>query len=354
MKNYTIKDFKISGRLVGPSSPPFIIAELSGNHNNSLDRALEIVEACAKAGAHCLKLQTYTAHTMTIKSDAPEFNIRDPKSLWNGRSLYDLYEEASTPYEWHEPIFQRCRDLGMIPLSTPFDPTAVDFLESLNMPFYKIASFEAVDIPLVKKIASTGKPIVASVGMASLSEIDELVRAVRSQGNENLVLLKCTSSYPASPATSNIRTIPHLRDAFQVQTGLSDHTLGVGVAVASVALGATVIEKHVTLRRSDGGVDSAFSMEPHELKMLVEETERAWQSLGSVQYETQDEESTNKQFRRSLYICSDVREGEILNEKNVRAIRPGFGLPPKFLPLVLGRTAKKNLKMGTPLSWEIL
>src|SRR5471032_2687529 len=276
--------FKIGERLIGADAPPFIIAEMSGNHNQSLDVALQIVEAAAKAGAHALKLQTYTAETMTLDLDEGEFFIKDPGSLWTGTSLYALYEKAHTPWAWHAPIFARAKELGMLAFSTPFDDSAVDFLESLNVPAYKIASFENTDLPLIRRVAATGKPLIISTGMASIAELDETVRAAREAGCRDLVLLKCTSTYPATPGNTNIRTIPHLRELFGCEVGLSDHTMGIGVSVASVALGATVIEKHFTLRRADGGVDSTFSMEPEEMRQLVLETERAWQALGAISY----------------------------------------------------------------------
>ncbi len=344
--------FKIANRSVGLNHSPFIIAEMSGNHNQSLDRALQIVDAAAAAGAHAIKLQTYTADTMTIDIKTGEFLIQDSKSLWNGKTLYDLYKEAYTPWEWHAPLFERARKLGMIPFSTPFDETAVDFLESLGAPLYKVASFENTDLPLIRRIARTGKPVIVSTGMASLSNLEEIVRTLRSSGCENFVLLKCTSSYPATPENSNIKTIPHLREMFKCEVGLSDHTMGVGVAVASIALGATVIEKHFTLSRADGGVDSAFSLEPSELKSLVVETERAWQGLGAVTYGAGDSEQGSLQFRRSLYIVKDVRAGEPFTKENVRAIRPGFGLPPKFIDEVLGKTARVDLKRGTALKTD--
>lgn len=347
--------FKISERLIGFDRPPFIIAEMSGNHNQSLERALAIVEAAAAAGAHGLKLQTYTPDTMTIDIANGEFCITDPDSLWDGRSLHELYQEAYTPWEWHEPLFRRARELGMVPFSTPFDETAVDFLETLDVPCYKIASFENTDIPLIRRVAATGKPLIVSTGMATVAELDEAVRVAREAGCCDLVLLKCTSSYPASPENTNILTIPHMRELFECQIGLSDHTMGCGVAVAAVALGATVIEKHFTLRRADGGVDSVFSLEPAEMSQLVIETERAWQSLGRVHYGIQSEaERKSKTFRRSLYVVKDIEAGDALNSDNIRAIRPGFGLPPKFLPQVLGRKARKAMKRGTALNWELL
>ncbi|QPK56128.1 pseudaminic acid synthase [Paenibacillus polymyxa] len=341
-------------REISANTRPFIIAEMSGNHNQSLERALRIVEAAAGAGVDALKIQTYTAETMTLNINSGEFFIKDEDSLWEGKSLYNLYQEAYTPWEWHEPIFNRCNELGIIGFSTPFDATAVDFLESLNVPAYKIASFENTDIPLIKKVASTGKPVIISTGMATISELEEAVQAVRETGNNQIVLLKCTSTYPASPENTNIRTIPHLKDLFNTQVGLSDHTMGVGVAVSSVALGATVIEKHFTLSRADGGVDSTFSLEPEEMKSLVIETERAWQSLGGISYGATDAEKASLQFRRSLYISKDMQVGDILTEENVRAIRPGYGLPPKYIDQILGKTVRKNVLKGTPISWDIL
>ncbi|MCX8047581.1 pseudaminic acid synthase [Anoxybacillus ayderensis] len=342
------------GRKIGHNHPPFIIAEMSGNHNQSLERALEIVEAAAKAGAHALKIQTYTADTMTLNLDNKDFKIEDPESLWKGNTLYQLYQQAYTPWEWHKPIFDRARELGMIPFSTPFDETAVDFLEELDVPMYKIASFENNDIPLIKKVASTGKPMIISTGMATVAELDETVRVAREAGCKDLILLKCTSTYPASPENTNILTIPHMRELFKCQVGLSDHTMGIGVAVASVALGATVIEKHFTLSRADGGVDSAFSMEPDEMKALVVETERAWQALGEVKYGPTEKEKASLKFRRSIYVAQDIKEGELFTRENIKIIRPGYGLPPKYYDLVIGKTAKKDVKKGTPLSWDML
>jgi N-acetylneuraminate synthase len=345
---------RIEGREVGPHAPPFVIAELSGNHNGSLERALAIVDAAAASGAHALKIQTYTADTMTLDIRHGEFVISDPASPWAGRSLYDLYEEAHTPWEWHAPIFGRARSHGMIPFSTPFDHSAVDFLETLDAPCYKIASFENTDLPLIRRVAATGKPIIVSTGMATLGEIDALVRAARDAGCRDLVLLKCTSSYPASPANSNIRTIPALREAFGCEVGLSDHTLGVGVAVASVALGATVIEKHFTLSRADGGVDSAFSLEPAEMGALVEETLRAWQGLGTVSFGAGEAESGSKVFRRSLYFVRDLPAGAVVAPGDFRAIRPGHGLPPSAADQVLGRTLRRAVTRGTPVGWDLV
>jgi pseudaminic acid synthase len=349
-----MNEIKLGKYKVGPNHRPFIIAEMSGNHNQSLDKALEIVDAAAKTGVQALKIQTYTADTITLNIKKGEFAINDPKSLWNGRTLYDLYQEAHTPWDWHKPIFDRCRELGLIGFSTPFDPTSVDFLESLEVPFYKIASFELVDIPLIRLVAKTGKPIIMSTGMASLSEIKEAVNAAREEGCDDIVVLKCTSTYPATPQNSNILTIPNMREILGTQVGLSDHTMGVGVSVAAVSHGATVIEKHFTLKRADGGVDSAFSLEPHEMTSLVVESERAWQSLGQVSYGPTDAEKPSLQFRRSLYIAENVKAGEILTEKNLRSVRPGLGLPPKHLPELLGKKVKKDAEKGTPMSWDLV
>lgn len=345
---------EVLGRAIGGEHPPFIIAEMSGNHNQSLERALAIVDAAAAAGVHALKLQTYTADTMTLDLDEREFHISDSESLWNGTSLYKLYQKAYTPWEWHKPIFDYCRKLGIIGFSTPFDSTSVDFLEDLNVPCYKIASFENVDLPLIKKVASTKKPMIVSTGMATIAELDELVTTAREAGCKDMILLKCTSSYPSTPEHSNIVTIPHLQKLFNCQVGLSDHTLGVGVAVAAVALGATVIEKHFTLNRADGGVDVAFSLEPQEMRNLVDESLRAWQGLGYIQYGPTEKEKKSLQFRRSLYIVEDVKAGDMLTEQNVRAIRPGWGLAPKFYDIVLGKKVSCDIKKGTPLSWDLL
>jgi N-acetylneuraminate synthase len=332
----------------------YIVAEMSGNHNQSLERAFAIIDAAADCGVDAMKIQTYTADTMTIDATGGAFTIEDPKSLWKGKSLYELYKEAHTPWEWHKPIFDRCKERGLSCFSTPFDDSAVDFLESLNAPFYKIASFENTDLPLVRKVAATGKPVIISTGMASLAELDETVRAARGAGCTDLTLLKCTSTYPASPADSNIRTIPHLREAFGTKVGLSDHTMGCGVAVASVALGVTLIEKHFTLSRADGGVDSAFSMEPAEMKRLVEDVRRAEVALGSVKYGPGVAETASLKFRRSLYAVADIKEGAIFDARNVRAIRPGLGLAPKFTEMVIGRKARTDIKRGTPLSWDLI
>jgi pseudaminic acid synthase len=344
----------IDKRTIDRHHRPYLIAEMSGNHNQSLDRALAIVDAAAASGADAIKLQTYTADTMTLNIDAPGFVIDDPKSLWAGRQLYSLYQEAHTPWEWHGPIFARAARHGLHCFSTPFDESAVDFLESLGAPAYKIASFECTDLPLIRKVAATGKPMIISTGMATLAEIDETVRAARGAGCRDLVLLKCTSTYPATPVNTHLNTLPVLRQAFNCQVGLSDHTMGCGAAIAAVALGATVLEKHFTLARADGGVDASFSLEPTELALLRTETERAWQALGGVVFGGSAAESQSLAYRRSLYIVEDVAAGELLTARNVRAIRPGFGLPPKYLETVLGLIAPMALARGTPLGWDLL
>ena len=349
-----MKKIVIEDRIIDSKNSPFIIAEMSGNHNQSLERALQIVEAAAKSGAHAIKLQTYTADTMTLNVDLKDFLIEDKNSLWHGEKLHDLYKKAYTPWEWHEPIFKKCKELGVICFSTPFDETAVDFLESLNVPCYKIASFENNHLPLINKVAKTGKPIILSTGLASIADLYDAVNEIRSTGNENIILLKCTSAYPATPADANLLTIPHMRDLFGCQVGLSDHTLGIGVAIASVAFGATVIEKHFTLDRNDGGVDSAFSLEPDELKNLVIETKRAWESLGKINYELSEKEKKSVQFRRSLYISKDISSGDILTLDNVKIVRPGFGLAPKYLNDILGKKVLSDLKIGTPIKWAML
>jgi pseudaminic acid synthase len=349
-----MNEFRIGKYAIGPGHKPFVIAEMSGNHNQSLERALAIVDAAATAGAHGLKIQTYTADTMTLDLDQGEFTIRDPGSLWNGNSLFKLYQQAYTPWEWHAPIFERCREHGMVPFSTPFDDSAVDFLEGLGVGIYKIASFENADLPLIRKVAATGKPMIISTGMATLAELDETVRAAREAGCRDLVLLKCTSTYPALATNTNISTIPHMRGLFQCQVGLSDHTMGVGVSLASVALGATVIEKHFTLARADGGVDSAFSMEPAEMRLLVEESERAWQSLGGIAYGPTSAEKPSLQFRRSLYVAQDMKAGDRFTPGNLRAVRPGLGLPVKYLDTLMGKILRVDAPKGTPVSWDML
>jgi pseudaminic acid synthase len=349
----TRKEINLGKYKVGLGHKPFVIAEMSGNHNQSLERALAIVDAAAKTGAHALKIQTYTPDTMTLNISEREFFIEDSKSLWKGKSLYQLYEEAMTPWEWHKAIKERCESHGLIFFSTPFDFTAVDFLEELNVDFYKIASFENTDLPLIKRVAQTKKPMIISTGMASVNEIAEAVDVARQNGCKDLILLKCTSAYPATAKDANILTIPNMRDTFGVEVGISDHTMGIGVAIASVAVGATVIEKHFTLDRAEGGVDSAFSMEPAEFKMLVEESGKAWESLGRVCYERGESEAKSLVFRRSLYISEDLKAGDTLSEHNLRAIRPGLGLPPKYFDQLIGKKVKNDQKKGTPASWDL-
>jgi len=344
----------IGDREIGRHHPPFIIAEMSGNHNQSLDNALKIVEAAAAAGAHALKIQTYTADTMTLDLADDEFLISDPNSLWKGESLYKLYQKAHTPWEWHQEIFEYARNLGLIVFSSPFDESAVDFLESLDVPCYKIASFENTDIPLIRKVAETGKPIIISTGMATAGEIEEAINTARSAGSKDIILLKCTSTYPATPDNTNINTIPNMRDLFGCETGISDHTMGIGVAVASVALGATVIEKHLTLSRKEGGVDAEFSMESDEFRELVIETKRAWQALGQIKYGPYNEEKKSLVFRRSLYVVEDLKAGDFITDKNVRSIRPGYGLPTKFKDILIGMRVVKEIRRGTPLSWDLI
>jgi len=333
-------------KLGNPNKPPFIIAEISANHNGSLDRALATITAAKKCGADAVKIQTYTADTMTIDCELPDFIIKG--GLWNGYKLYDLYKEAQTPYEWHKPLFEHAKKEGITLFSTPFDETSVDFLEKLGSPAYKIASFENTDIPLIQRVAATGKPLIISTGMATEKELDESVDVARKAGCKDLTLLKCTSTYPATPENSNLLTIPYLRDRYGCEIGLSDHTLGIGAAISSVALGATVIEKHFTLKRSDGGVDSAFSMEPEEMKQLVEETGRAWQSLGKVFVGPTEAERSSIIFRRSIYVITDIKKGDRLTEKNIRSIRPGLGIKPKHYFECIGKRVNRDLKKGTP------
>jgi pseudaminic acid synthase len=334
---------------------PFIIAEMSGNHNQSLDRAKEIIRIAAETGAHAVKLQTYTADTMTINHHGGLFDISDKNSLWYGRNLYELYQEAHTPWEWHKPLFDYAAELGLICFSTPFDDTAVDFLESLNVPCYKIASFENTDHPLLKKVARTGKPVIMSTGIANLSDIMESVQVLKENGCEQIVLLKCTSTYPATPENTNLVTIPVLQQIFSdCIIGLSDHTMGVGASIASVALGARVIEKHFTINRADGGVDSTFSMEPSEMKSLVVESERAFLALGNVQLNAQKAEEKSKAFKRSIYVVQDIKAGDEFTDKNIRVIRPGDGLAPKYFEQILGKRTKVDIGRGTPMNMEYL
>lgn len=341
-----MNDIKIGHITIGINHKPFVIAEMSGNHNQSLDRALQLVDAASEAGAHALKLQTYTADTITMKG---AHTINDANSLWNGKELHDLYKEAYTPWEWHQAIFDRAKEKGIIAFSSPFDETAVDFLESLNVPLYKIASFENTHHPLLVKVAKTGKPVIVSTGVSSIADIDESVRVLRNNGCKDVILLKCTSTYPATPENTNLNTIPHLSQLHNCIVGLSDHTMGIGASVAAVALGARVIEKHFTLRRADGGVDSAFSLEPEELKSLVIETERAFLALGKIQYGVQKAEEKSIFFKRSIYVSEDIKAGEEFTEKNLRVIRPGDGLAPKYYFQILGKKASKNYLKGNPL-----
>jgi N-acetylneuraminate synthase len=334
---------------------PFIIAEMSGNHNQSLDKALKIVEEAAKCGVDALKIQTYTADTMTLDLKENEFFIKDQNSLWQGNSLYDLYKKAYTPWEWHKPIFDKCKELGIVGFSTPFDETAVDFLEELNVPLYKIASFENTDLPLLKKVAQTKKPVIISTGMANISEIYEAVETLKNNGCVDITLLKCTSEYPADPSDINLVTIPHLQQLFSdCKIGLSDHSMGIGISIGAIALGAKVIEKHFTISRLEGGVDSAFSMEPEEMKMLVEQSKITSKAIGKIHYGVSEKEKKSLIFRRSLYVVEDIKAGEFLTKKNLRAIRPGFGIPCKYYDIMLGKKVKKDCKKGTALSWEFI
>lgn len=340
---------KIGNYNIGQSYKPFIIAEMSGNHNQSLERALKIIEMAARSGADAIKLQTYTADTLTINQRGGLFDIEDSTSLWAGRNLYELYQEAYTPWEWHEAMFKCAADNGILCFSTPFDDTAVNFLENLDTPAHKIASFENNHHPLLKKVAKTGKPVIMSTGASTIANLDESVSVLRENGCKDLILLKCTSNYPATPENSNIRTIPHLKELFDCEVGLSDHTMGIGVPIAAVTMGATVIEKHFCLIRAEGGVDSAFSLEPDELKSLVVETERAWQSLGKVQYGVQESEKKSLLFKRSIYVVKDIQAGEKFTEDNIKVIRPGDGMAPKYYEGLIGLVTNMNLKMGIPL-----
>lgn len=354
MPNNQTRSIKFDDIWVGEDYRPFIVAEMSGNHNGDLGRALAIVDAVAESGAHSIKLQTYTADTITINHDGPQFRVSDGHDLWGGRNLYSLYQEAHTPWEWHEPIFERARSLGLVPFSSPFDATAVDLLENLNSPVYKIASLEIGDVALLRQVAQTGKPVILSTGAANAADVDLAVRTIRTEGNDQIVILGCTSSYPASPSETNLRTIPVLRDGWDAVAGLSDHTKGIGVSIAAVAFGAALIERHVTLLRSDGGVDSDFSLEPTELKALVDETYNAWLALGKVHIGATDGEAESARMRRSLFVVSDVNAGEIATPENVRSIRPAGGLEPQHLEIVLGRPFRHDVHRGTPLTWDAI
>lgn len=344
---------EINGRKIGPNYEPLVVAEMSGNHNQSLERALEIIDAAAASGAHALKIQTYTADTLTIDKKDGDFYLDNPKSLWHGLSMYELYQQAHTPWEWHKEIFKRCEELGMICFSSPFDETAVDFLEELGCPCYKIGSTENTDFALLRKVAATGKPVIISTGMATVSDLGDMVSIVREAGCNELILLKCTAAYPADPAEANLLTIPHMQKLLGCQIGLSDHTMGIGVSIASIALGATVIEKHFTISREEGGVDSAFSMEPKEFNSLVKESKIAWQSRGTIHYGTVNSENSSLS-RRSLYIVKDMEEGETLTKENLRSIRPGYGLPVKNLQALLGMTVTRKIERGTRMSWDLV
>jgi len=347
-------EIQIGHMTIGLNHRPFIIAEMSGNHNQSLERAFELVDAAAKAGAHALKLQTYTADTITFNGKSDEFYIRDDNSLWKNQNLHQLYQQAYTPWEWHGPIFERAKSLGMLAFSSPFDLTAVDFLESLDVPCYKIASFENTDHTLLKKVAQTSKPIIMSTGVASIADIQESVQVLKNNGCTQLVLLKCTSTYPASPENTHLLTIPHMRELFRCPVGLSDHTMGIGAAVASVALGARVIEKHFTLRRADGGVDSAFSLEPEEINALVVESERAFLAMGRVNYDLSSKEQKSLQFKRSLYVVKDIKAGEAFTAENVRSIRPANGLHTRYYDQILQSHASCDIEAGTALEWGLI
>ncbi len=349
-----MQQIAIGNHRIGPGQRPFVVAEMSGNHNQSLERALKIVDAAAAAGADAVKLQTATPDGLTLDIQEGEFVISDENSLWHGRSLYELYQEACTPWEWHRPIMERCAEHGMVCFSTPFEERAVDFLEELDVPCFKIASFENTDLPLIRKVAATGKPMIISTGMATAADLDETVRTAREAGCKDLLLLKCTSTYPATPEQTNLLTIPHLRELFGCQVGLSDHTMGIGVSVAAISLGATFIEKHFTLSRADGGVDAEFSMEPDELRALVTEAERARQALGQVSYGPSEAEKKSLTFRRSLYFCEDLAAGETIDGTRMRIIRPGYGLAPKYYDILQGKRVSRDVKRGTPVTWDLI
>jgi N-acetylneuraminate synthase len=349
-----MNEINIGPYSIGPNHPPFIIAELSGNHNQSFEKAKQLLSMAKAAGVHAVKLQTYTADTITLNLQTAEFLIDEPTSLWKGRNLYDLYQEAHTPWDWHAPLFQYAKELGLVIFSSPFDETAVDFLEKLDPPCYKVGSPEIVDLPLIAKMASTGKPLLISTGGASLEEIEDAVTTAKKAGCEDIILLKCTMAYPANPVDIHLRTLPHLAHSFNTLVGLSDHTLGIGVALASIPLGACVIEKHFTNARSEGGVDSAFSMEPNEFKSLVEESKKAWQALGKVHYGPLSSEKVSYSHRPSLYFVQDIEQGTKIEAHHIRSLRPNKGLPPKEIDRVIGSILKQRVKKGTPVSWDVL
>jgi len=340
---------RIGSRSIGPDEEPFIIAEMSGNHNGSKARAIEIIRRAAETGVDCLKFQTYTADTITLASNKPDFVIKDKKSLWNGRQLHGLYDEAHTPWEWHEELFKVANDLGVITFSSPFDETAVEFLDNLGVPMFKVASFEITHLPLIRAIGRTGKPVIISTGMASVEEIKTAIETAREGGTDDIIILKCTSQYPADASDANLATIRDMAQRFGVQVGLSDHTMGIGVGIAAIGYGATVIEKHFTIDRSEGGVDSEFSMEPHEMKALKEETSRAWHARGKVHYDGTANEQKSKQFRQSIYPSMDIEEGEVFSPDNLRICRPGLSLPPSDWDLIIGRKARRRIEMGDRL-----
>ncbi len=346
-----MKNIQVGNCTIGPGAPPFIIAEISGNHNQSVERAHKLIDAIADTGAQAVKFQTYTADTLTLNETTPDFVIDDPSSPWNGETLYALYEKAHTPWEWHGELFQHARERGLIPFSTPFDETAVAFLEELDTPIYKIASFENNHFPLIREVVKTGKPLIVSTGAATLEDIEEMTQVLKTEGCESFILLKCTSTYPAPPHSSNVLTIPAMQERFGCHVGLSDHTLGIGVPIAAVAQGAVVIEKHVTLDRNDGGVDAAFSLEPSELKSLVQESKRAHESLGEVQYGIQKEEEKSIRFKRSIYVSKDIKQGETFSKENIRIVRPGYGIQPKHYEDVLGKVATSDITAGTALAF---
>ncbi len=344
-----MQPIKVGSKTIGPDEEPFIIAEMSGNHNGSKERAIEIIKRAAATGVDCLKFQTYTADTITLNSTKADFTINDEKSLWNGRQLHGLYHEAHTPWEWHEELFQVANDHGVIAFSSPFDETAVDFLDNLGVPMFKVASFEITHLPLIRKIGQTRKPVIISTGMASIEEIETAIQAARDGGTDDIIILKCTSQYPANASDANLETISDMAERFGVQVGLSDHTLGIGVGIAAIGYGATVIEKHFTIDRSEGGVDSEFSMEPHEMKMLREETSRAWHASGQVKYDGTDNEQKSKQFRQSIYPSKDIVQGEVFSSENLKICRPGLSLAPSNWEKLIGKSAKRKIEMGERL-----